>query len=81
MAQLIYARPDISQMVFFSPTDNLNIMSKQFPAGKGFFFLSISKLVDLMRTGVGEEIQKGRTRNTRSADVCRLQKIVDKRTG
>lgn len=81
VAQLIPARLNISSMVFFSQSDNLNIISEQFPAGTGFFCLSVGKLVDLKRARVGEEIQKGRTRNTGSADVCRLQNIMDKRTG
>lgn len=72
MALLIYARPDISPMVFFSLSDNLNVIYKHFLPGKGFlFFLNIGELVDLMRTGAGEEIQKGRTRNTMSAGCKR----------
>lgn len=38
MAQQICARPDSCPGVFFPLYYNLNIMSKQFPAGKGFYF-------------------------------------------
>lgn len=38
MAQQACARAGGCPVVFFSLSDNLNIMSKQFPAGKGFYF-------------------------------------------
>lgn len=81
MAQWVCARPDSCPVILFSLSDNLNIMSKQFPAGKGFyfsFFLSISEVVDLRRTGVGEGNPEGKSRK---CEVCRLQKISDERAG
>lgn len=52
-------------------------MSKQFPAGKGFYF-GVGKVVDLRRTGVGEGNQEGKSKK---CQVCGLQKIMDERTG
>lgn len=54
--------------VFFNLFDNSDVMSKQFPAGKGLlcfdfclsvcFLFSIGKLVDLMRTAGGNPKRK-----------------------